>query len=47
MIGDSLTIANLLVIKEAMDKIKQVDRSQYFTLYYGEIMERIKLTTKK
>jgi hypothetical protein len=47
MIGDSLTIANLLAIKEAMDKIKQVDRSQYFTLYYEEIMERIKLTPKK
>lgn len=42
MIGDSLTLENLQAIKNAMEKIKVIDRSDYFNQYYGEILDRLK-----
>jgi hypothetical protein len=42
MIGDSLTLENLQAIKDAMDKIKEIDRSTYFNQYYREILARLK-----
>lgn len=30
MIGDSLTFKNLLAIKQAMNKIKPIDQSEFF-----------------
>ncbi len=45
MIGDTLTIDNLIAIYEAMSKIKDTDRSVFFNNYYNEIKERIKEAT--
>jgi hypothetical protein len=45
MIGDSLTLENLLAIYMAMDKIKPVDRSEYFNQYLKEVEDRIKEAT--
>ena len=42
MIGDSLNIETLQPILEAMDKVKEIDRSDYFNQYYKEVEERIK-----
>ena len=36
----SLTIENLLAIFQSMDRIKPIDRSDYFHNYYREIVER-------
>ena len=41
MIGDSLTMENLLTIFQAMQKIKPIDQSEYFRQYYAEVMERL------
>lgn len=41
MIGDSLTLENLKAIYEAMSKIKEIDRSDYFNQYFKEIEVRI------
>lgn len=41
MIGDSLTLENLQAIKDAMDKIKIIDQSNNFVLFYNEILDRI------
>lgn len=38
---DTLTLPNLIAIKEAMDKIRSVDRSQFFEQYYSELLWRI------
>lgn len=38
---DTLTLSNLIAIKEAMDKIRPVDRSQFFEQYYSELLWRI------
>lgn len=45
MIGDSLTIENLTAIYEAMSKIKEIDRSQYFNQYFKEVENRMKEAT--
>jgi hypothetical protein len=45
MIGDSLTLENLIAIYEAMGKIKEIDRSEYFNQYLKEVEDRIKLLT--
>ena len=37
----SLTMENLLAIFQAMDRIKPVDRSEYFNDYYREIVSRL------
>lgn len=37
----SLTIENLLSIFQAMDRIKPIDRSDYFNNYYREIVSRL------
>ena len=37
----SLTIENLLAIFQSMDRIKPIDRSDYFNNYYREIVERL------
>ena len=37
----SLTMENLLAIFQAMDKIKPIDRSEYFNDYYSEIVSRL------
>ena len=36
----TLTLENIKAIIEAMDKIKPIDRSEYFNNYYGEVIER-------
>lgn len=41
MIGDSLSMENLLNIFQAMQKIKPIDQSEYFRNYYAEIVQRI------
>jgi hypothetical protein len=41
MIGDSLTMENLLAIFQAMQKIEPIDQSEYFKKYYAEVMERL------
>jgi hypothetical protein len=41
MIGDTLTLENLLAIQQAMQKIKPIDRSECFNNYYDEIVQRI------
>lgn len=41
MIGDSLTLENLIAIYEAMSKIKEIDRSEYFNQYLKEVEDRI------
>jgi hypothetical protein len=45
MIGDSLTLESLTAIYEAMSKIKDIDRSEYFKQYYKEVEDRIKEAT--
>ena len=37
----TLTIENLLAIFQAMDRIKPIDRSDYFNDYYQEIVSRL------
>jgi hypothetical protein len=37
----SLTMENLLAIFQAMDRIKPIDRSDYFNNYYQEIVRRL------
>lgn len=37
----SLTMENLLAIFQAMDRIKPIDRSDYFNNYYQEIVSRL------
>ena len=41
MIGDSLTMENLLAIFQAMQKIKPIDQSEYFRQYYAEVVQRL------
>lgn len=41
MIGDTLTKQNLIAIRDAMAKIKNIDRSEYFYNYYFEVVERL------
>jgi hypothetical protein len=36
----TLTLENIKAIIEAMDKIKPIDRSEYFNNYYAEVIER-------
>lgn len=43
MIGDTLTIENLTAIYEAMSKIKEIDRSNYFNQYLKELEDRINI----
>jgi hypothetical protein len=45
MIGESLTLENLRAIYEAMSKIKEIDRSEYFNQYLKEVEDRIKEAT--
>lgn len=45
MIGSTLTKSNLIAIYEAMSKIKEIDRSEYFKQYYKELEDRIKETS--
>lgn len=45
MIGDTLTLENLIAIYEAMSKIKEIDRSDYFNQYFKEVEDRIKELT--
>lgn len=42
MIGESLTLENLIAIYEAMSKIKEIDRSEFFNQYLKEVKDRIK-----
>lgn len=42
MIGESLTLENLRTIYEAMSKIKEIDRSEYFNQYFKEVENRMK-----
>ncbi len=37
----SLTMENLLAIFQAMDRIKPIDRSDYFNNYYQELVSRL------
>jgi hypothetical protein len=37
----SLTMENLLAIFQAMDRIKPIDRSDYFNNYYQEVVRRL------
>lgn len=37
----TLTIENLLAIFQAMDRIKPIDRSDYFNNYYQELVGRL------
>jgi hypothetical protein len=37
----TLTLENIEAIIEAMDKIKPIDRSEYFNNYYAELKYRI------
>lgn len=41
MIGESLTLENLLAIYEAMSAIKDIDKSEYFINYFIEVKKRI------
>lgn len=41
MIGDSLSMENLLAIFQAMQKIKPIDQSEYFRQYYAEVVMRL------
>jgi len=36
----SLTLENIEAIIQAMDKIKPIDRSQFFNEYYDELVKR-------
>ena len=47
MIGDTLTTENLLDILKAMQKIKPIDQSQYYTKYMNEIIERLRVERLK
>jgi recombinational DNA repair protein (RecF pathway) len=47
MIGDTLTTENLLDILKAMQKIKPIDQSQYYTQYMNEIIERLRVERLK
>ena len=47
MIGDTLTTENLLDILKAMQKIKPIDQSQYYTQYMSEIIERLRVERLK
>lgn len=42
---NSLTLENLSAIYEAMSKIKEIDRSEFFSRYYKEVEDRIKEAT--
>jgi len=42
MIGDTLTLENLTAIYEAMSKIKEIDRSDYFNQYFKEVEDRLR-----
>lgn len=44
MIGQTLTRSNLQSILDAMLKIKEIDRSEYFNNYLQEVIERLKTT---
>ena len=37
----TLTMENLLAIFQAMERIKPIDRSDYFNNYYQEIVSRL------
>jgi len=37
----TLTMENLLAIFQAMDRIKPIDRSDYFNNYYQELVSRL------
>ena len=37
----TLTMENLLAIFQAMDRIKPIDRSDYFNNYYQEVVGRL------
>ena len=37
----TLTMENLLAIFQAMDRIKSIDRSDYFNNYYQELVSRL------
>ena len=41
MIGGTLSIQNLEPIRDAMAKIKPIDRSAYFGQYFAEVCQRI------
>lgn len=41
MIGDSLSMENLLAIFQAMQKIKPIDQSEHFRQYYAEVVRRL------
>ena len=36
----TLTLENIEAIIQAMNKIKNIDRSEYFNNYYAEVIER-------
>jgi hypothetical protein len=36
----TLTLENIEAIIQAMNKIKRIDRSEYFNNYYAELIER-------
>lgn len=42
----TLTMENLLVIFQAMDRIKPIDRSEYFNNYYQELISRLQTESK-
>ena len=42
----TLTMENLLAIFQAMDRIKPIDRSDYFNNYYQEIVRRLQDESK-
>ena len=46
MIGDTLTIENLLLIFQALDRIALTDRSDYFNNYYQEVVSRLQDESK-
>ena len=37
----TITMENLLAIFQAMDRIKPIDRSDYFNNYYQEVVRRL------
>jgi hypothetical protein len=42
----TLTMENLLAIFQAMDRIKPIDRSEYFNNYYQELISRLQTESK-
>jgi hypothetical protein len=42
----TLTMENLLLIFQAMDRIKPIDRSEYFNNYYQELVSRLQTESK-